>query len=145
MTVTARVVRRKKGRRLPAGIIGHKKVKVGFPATKTNQDVLNKAIWNHFGTRNIPERPFLSNAMNDNRSKYIAALNRSAFKILSGETTVGEVTLKLGILAQGDVQTEIVNLSDPANAPATIKKKGSSNPLIDTGEMKNSVTFVTYD
>jgi len=48
---------------------------------------------------------------------------------------------KLGILGQGHVQKEIIALRSPANNPATISAKGSSNPLINTGHMLQSVTF----
>jgi hypothetical protein len=55
--------------------------------------------------------------------------------------TLDQTLNKLGILAQGDIQQEITDLRDPPNAPATIKAKGSSNPLIDTGEMRSKVTW----
>ena len=31
------------------------------------------------------------------------------------------------------------------NAPATVKRKGSSQPLIDTGNLRKSITFVIRD
>lgn len=144
MGATARVVRRTH-HRLPSGIVGHKKVRVGFPASKTNQEIVNRAIFNNFGTINTPERPFMSNAFDDNRSKYIEALKVSAPKIMRGEVEVGQVAAKLGTVFADDIRQEIVDLDTPPNAPSTIKQKGSSNPLIDTGQMKNSVTYQTYD
>jgi hypothetical protein len=44
-------------------------------------------------------------------------------------------------MAVGDIQHEITVLRHPPNAPATIRAKGSSKPLIDTGEMRQSVTY----
>jgi hypothetical protein len=52
---------------------------------------------------------------------------------------------KLGIMAQGDIQGEITSLSTPPNAPSTIRRKGSSNPLIDSGEMRGAVTYKVDD
>lgn len=144
MGATARVVR-KRNRKLPVAVVGHTKAKVGFPGSKTSQDIVNRAAWNNFGTINIPERPFMSNAFEDNRSKYVEALRVSAPKVLRGDVEIGQVTSKLGIVFSDDIREEIVNLDSPANALSTIKKKGSSNPLIDSGEMKNSVTYQTYD
>ena len=46
----------------------------------------------------------------------------------------------MGMKVQADVQQAITVLSSPANAPSTIAKKGSSNPLIDTGHMRQSVS-----
>lgn len=144
MGVTAKIAR-KKYLELPKSILGNTKAKVGWPASKVNQEIVNKAIWTNFGTINMPERPALSNAFDNNRSNYIDALKKSAPKVLRGEVNVGQIISKIGILFSDDVKQEIVDLDSPANAPSTIKKKGSSNPLIDTGEMKNSVTHETYD
>jgi hypothetical protein len=130
---------------------GPKQVKVGFPAGEADQDNINKAVWNEFGTRGgasgggwggpIPERPFMRNAMRENRGKYRDALRSSAAKILTGKAQLRTVLSKLGILAQGDVQAEIASLQSPPNSPVTIKLKGSSNPLIDDGEMRGAVTY----
>ena len=79
-----------------------------------------------------------------NRKNYLSALRKSAKKITRGEAAIGQVVSKLGILAKGDIQQSIVDLRDPPNAASTIRAKGSSNPLIDTGEMKNSVDYETY-
>lgn len=141
--MVARVrVRRKRHAKIPTKITGPSNVKVGFPEGEADNDIVARAVWNHFGTsRGIPSRPFLLNAIRKNRRKYIAAMKISAAKILRGETDTRTVLQKLGIVAQGDIQDEITTLRSPANAPATIKQKGSSNPLIDTGEMRGAVTY----
>jgi hypothetical protein len=127
---------------LPKSISGPTKVKVGFPAGKVDGSVIDRAIWNHYGTsRGIPPRPFLLNAMRNNRSKYLFALKSAGAAILKGQATLDQTMRKLGIVAQGDVQQEITNLRTPPNAPSTIAAKGSSNPLIDTGEMRSKVTW----
>lgn len=128
--------------KLPKSITGPRQVKVGFPAGKVSRDVVDRAIWNHYGTsRGIPSRPFLLNAIRKNRRKYIEAIKTSGAKILRGEATLDQTMSKLGILAQGDIQQEITDLRTPPNAPSTIAAKGSSNPLIDTGEMRSKVTW----
>lgn len=139
------------------------KVAVGFPAGEASQSNIMKAIYNEFGTKGsgkgfarqirggtltlggfggpIPERPFMRNAMRSNQTKYQQFMKVSAKAILSGEVTP-EVSLKrLGRMAQVDIQEEITSLSSPPNAPITIALKGSSNPLIDTGEMRGAVTW----
>ena len=143
--ITARMKRSKKVElKLP---VGPSRVHVGFPAGKVSSDIVNRAVWNHYGTRGggwggpIPPRPFLLNAMRSNKDKYRDALKASAAKILTGEVTFEATLNKLGILAQGDVQQEITDLRDPPNSEVTIARKGSSNPLIDTGQMRQSVTW----
>lgn len=130
---------------------GPKRVKVGFPKGEADGGNIAKAVWNEFGTRGgasgggwggpIPERPFMRNALRANRGKYQDAMRSSAVKILRGSTSLTVVMSKLGIVAQGDIQAEITSLSSPPNSPVTIALKGSSNPLIDTGEMRGAVTY----
>lgn len=127
------------------------RVKVGFPAGKTDADEIQKAIWNEFGTAGgasgggwggpIPERPFVRNAMRNNRGKYADGLRNSASKLVQGKGEVDQVLNKLGILAQGDIQAEITALATPPNSPVTVKLKGSNNPLVDTGGMRGAVTW----
>lgn len=148
--VSLRIVR-KRHVKLPDKIAGPKRVKVGFPSGEASASNIEKAVWNEFGTRGgasgggwggpIPERPFMRNTMRANRGQYRDALKASAAKILRGETGLPVVLNKLGVLAQGGIQAEITSLSSPPNSPVTIALKGSSNPLIDSGEMRAAVTW----
>lgn len=149
MGMTSRVVR-KTYIKIPNKIAGPRQVKVGFPSGQASADNVAKAIYNEFGTRGgasgggwggpIPERPFMRNAARANEGKYTAAMAASAEQIVKDANT-GPTLQKLGILAQGDIQAEITSLSSPPNSPVTIARKGSSKPLIDTGEMRQAVTF----
>lgn len=162
MVATLRVRRTNTGTvdRIIRNMFGLKKeprVAVGFPAGKIDNDVINRAFWNEFGTRGsgksfgtprgggfggpIPERPFMRNAMRNNKGKYRQAMKAAAPGLLMGTTSLTQVLSKLGILAQGDIQAEIVSLRSPPNSPVTIAIKGSSNPLIDSGEMHQAVTW----
>lgn len=153
--------------KLPAvSLRGPTKVKVGFPASESTAANIQKAIWNEFGTGHrsfrgnvadgfsaatvtgeggIPERPFMRNAMKNNLAKYKRALRAGAKDVLMGTSSLTQVLNKLGIMAQGDIQQEITSLRDPPNAPSTIARKGSSNPLIDTGAMRQAVTWKLDD
>lgn len=143
MVASLRVTRTRHRKIQPSKhMIGPRHVKVGFPASESSQSNIEKAVWNEFGTRRIPERPFMRNAMRNNRHKYLQALRTSARKLLLGETALGTVLNKLGIVAQGDIQMEITTLMTPPNAASTIRQKGSSKPLIDTGAMRQAVTWV---
>lgn len=150
---TAKVVRKTHLdlRKAGAALKGPTKVKVGFPAGEADQDNINKAVWNEFGTRGgasgggwggpIPERPFMRNAVRENSGKHRSNMKTAAVKILRGETSLRTVLAKLGIVAKTDIQDEIGSLSSPPNSPITIALKGSSKPLIDTGEMRGAVTY----
>ena len=40
---------------------------------------------------------------------------------------------------KGQIAESIQNLHEPANAPATVRKKGFDKPLIDTGTLWRSI------
>lgn len=144
-------------RRIAEATRGPKTVKVGFPLGKLDPEELQKAVWNEFGTEGsgkgfstprgggfggpIPERPFFRNAMRENRAKYRRSLFSEGRKILTGELTTTTSLNRLGLVAQGDIQQSIVSLQEPPNSPVTIALKGSSNPLVDTGAMRQAVTY----
>ena len=52
---------------------------------------------------------------------------------------------QLGEMTKGDVQTEIRSGDFAPLKPATIKRKGSSRPLIDTGQMVQSIAWELGD
>jgi len=125
-------------------------VKVGFPKesseTKSTDSegvsAVFKATSNNFGL-GIPKRPFMNIAFEKNKRDYRKIIIKSFKKIESLDMV--KFSNKLGIKAQGDVQKEIIALRSPANSEATIKAKKSSNPLINSGHMLQSVTYQVID
>lgn len=123
-------------------------VKVGFPSGgKKEPDgtpiALVAATLNYGSDKmNIPERPFLTDAVTKNKSKYAKLNKMNLLRVLSGKIKLRQCLEMLGVVAVGDVQSEIRNGSFTPLAPETIKRKGSSKPLIDTGNMMQSVTYV---
>lgn len=150
MSVTSRVVR-KTFIQIPNDIKGPTVVKAGFPAGQSDQLTVNKAIWNEFGTRGgrsgggwggpIPERPFMRNAARNNLNKYLDSMRKAASQIVVGKATLQGVLNKLGIMMVGDIQSEISSGAFAPNSPVTIERKGSSRPLVDSGEMRQKVTY----
>lgn len=150
MVVTMKV-QRKTHKKLPTSIKGPSSVKIGFPAGKVGGEDLNKAVWNEFGTRGgasgggwggpIPERPFMRNSVRNNRNKYQTILRAEAKHILLGDTSLSSTLRKLGQVGMQDIRAEISALMSPPNSPVTIARKGSSKPLIDTGKMRQAVTY----
>ena len=116
-------------------------VEVGFfKGTHTypnGKDVTTVARDNDKGTKRIPERPFMIPAGNKAANKTI---NITVGSIVGGMDE-SQALSKAGELFVGFIQKEITNLKEPPNAPSTIMKKGSSNPLIDTGLMRSKVEW----
>lgn len=52
-----------------------------------------------------------------------------------------QILEQVGAFAVGAVQQYMTDLQTPPNAPYTVEQKGSSNPLIDTGALRASVTY----
>lgn len=96
-----------------------------------------------FTQRGIPSRPFMRRAFDKNQAKYEKALQAGAKRIVEGKDTPEGVLTKVGLKAKNDQIRSITSARSWAtpNAPSTIAKKGSSSPLIDTGTMRNALTF----
>ena len=123
-----------------AGKGGVSGVAVGFFSTAKYQDgtpVAAVAAWNEFGTETIPERPFFRRA--------IAEMEDGVAKIVKAGIDTKKMVVddrladRVGAYAAGQVMESISALSAPQDAPATIRRKGSSKPLIYTGMMRASV------
>lgn len=94
---------------------------------------------NEFGGGHVPERSFIRRTHDENRSKYADFLDKAYDKILRGKAKVIPSLTALGERVASDIRRTITAVRTPPNAPATISKKRSSNPLIDTGAMRNWV------
>ena len=104
-------------------------------------NLVDIGTFNEFGTKTIPERPFMRQSFEKN----IAAI-RKRFDSLVGEIYVGRTDTEgalheIGERHKGEIQGEIVSGGWTPNAPSTIRKKGSSKPLIDTGAMRQAINY----
>ena len=89
----------------------------------------------------IPERSFLRSTVHENRREYLAIIRKIAIKIIEGAFTSEKALNLLGTKVAEDVKQKIVDLTSPPNTEGTIASKGSSNPLIDTGHLRQSITY----
>lgn len=104
------------------------------------------AAVHEFGTDDgrIPRRAFLSTAF----ERYRAELEVFRDKLLKGiflqRFTFRQALGLLGEKHQAQVQKTITDGPWVENAKSTIDAKGSSRPLIDTSQMRNSVRHVEH-
>ena len=137
--------------RLRQRLVGDNRVvNVGVPEGKREEDgtpVAMIAAVHEFGSpsQGIPERPFLRVAVQRNRQKYVRLNRINLVKMLRGQATVDQALGQLGEMAKGDVQTEIRSGDFAPLKEATKKRKGSSRPLIDTGQMVQSIAWELGD
>lgn len=119
-------------------------IQVGFQGDQKYEDgtsIAQVAAVNEFGASDIPERPFMRQSFENHEGELQAACD-AAQRLVSSGGSAEQALQQIGVAAKGLVQDEIVNGGFAPNAESTIKKKGSEQPLIDTGTMRQSVNFV---
>ncbi len=116
-------------------------LKVGFMDGATYPDgtpVAAVAFWNEFGTGTMPARPFFRRMIAKEAPTWGAKLGR----LVQATGNDGQRSLSmLGEDIKAALQQSITELTSPVLSPKTIKQKGFAKPLIDTGHMKDSVTY----
>ena len=104
-------------------------------------DILEYAIWNHYGTKHIPKRPFVDLAAdrNNNWQKYV---DEALGNVTDNNTSLRVEAEKVGAIAVKDMKDIIENKEvPPPNKPSTIKKKGFDHPLIETGALLSKIKY----
>lgn len=146
--VTGKVIQRDRGlnrimRDTKALDKSHTKVGVQMgDVTEEGLYLAQIGAWNEWGTPTIPERPHHRLTFTENIKK---AQNLGAKLYKSVQENKRSPKQALGVLGEwylSSLKHTIVTLKNPPNAPSTIKKKKSSNPLIDTSEYLNSMQHV---
>jgi len=122
-------------------------VKVGVladaGADDEGTDLLLIAAANELGTGDgrIPARPFIRGAFDEKQAELFKTQERLWALVQSGRITLDQALGLLGEEHQGQIQEFMTALSDPPNADSTVERKGSSNPLIDSGRLRASVRW----
>lgn len=89
----------------------------------------------------VPQRAFVKPAITANRQKYAKLLKNNIAPVLSGRLSPSTVWLLLGQEAVKDVGQYMTTATFTPLSTKTIRRKKSSKPLIDTGKLRQSVTY----
>lgn len=118
-------------------------VTVGWPASagqhSSGMSVAEIAAVHEFGTARTPQRSMLRATVEIYDHKYQDALRKIGIGITHGRIDLKSGLDLLGVMIKGDVQKRIAAGIMPPNAASTVKRKGSSTPLIHTGQMRNAL------
>lgn len=90
----------------------------------------------------IPQRSYLRAWVDENEpriQKMVAAMQQS---VASGKRTQAQALELLGQKFVGEIQARIAKGIEPALKDRTVARKGSSKPLIDTGQLRSSITYI---
>lgn len=105
----------------------------------TLPELVQIALAHEFGA-GVPLRPFLRTSLAKHRMRWSRGLKVFAAAWARGEYAAAEVQVRrVGVAMVGDVQGTIRDEPWAPNSAATIARKGSDKPLIDTGQMRQSI------
>ena len=99
-----------------------------------------KAAINEYGTSKIPQRPFMRTATNRYGKSWGSKAVKAVQSVMKG-MPISQGTELIGMQMKSDISSTLTNGPWTPNAPSTIAKKGSSRPLIDTGELRASINY----
>ena len=149
-------VTKRKGPPVGYGDLGGMSVLVGIPAKTTMQGrktTINNASLlfihsNGSALRNLPARPVIEPAIAANQQFITPELANATKAALADDPQgVNQALNRAGLIAANACKQWFF---DPRNnwaplSPAAIRAKGSSQPLIDTGAMRRSITYVVLE
>jgi hypothetical protein len=122
---------------------------VGYPRGKDGvgnahyeggASLLEVAIYNNYGTEDIPRRAFMEEAAKNMQPKYKKMMKDAVKDINSGKITLKQVLKKAALMGQSEVQKAIMDGDWTPNAKKTILRKESKRPLMDKGDMRKYAT-----
>jgi phage gpG-like protein len=125
------------------------RVRVGIYGTKgnarykgTGATVAEVAAVHEFGapSKNIPKRSFLRDTATIHEKQIRRNMALTTERVITGVESERTALLKFGEWFVGVVKKRIAAGIPPALKAETIRRKGSSKPLIDTGQLRNSIT-----
>lgn len=102
--------------------------------------VLAIATFHEFGL-GVPERSFIRAWCDANEKRVLDRLQKDSEKAAKGELEWETILDRLGLFIVGGIQEFIASNIPPPLAASTIERKGSSVALIDTGQLRSSITY----
>lgn len=131
----------------------NRKILVGIPMQEEDAKKATNAqklYYNSMGSplKKIPSRKVLEPAIEDKLDEIGFELNKGVVMgLVAGEEEMDKAYNRAGLMAQQACVNWFDNPKNnwAPNAPYTIKQKGSDSPLIDTGEMRKSITYIIED
>ena len=112
-----------------------------YPDGKIN--VATVALFNEFGTENMPARGFMRRAISENLPQIQAAIATAFKEVVELRAKPVPAMHAMGRII-AEMMVEEINTASTWAAPlatSTIEGKGHADPLIETGLMKKSITW----
>lgn len=89
----------------------------------------------------IPERSFLRTGFDKNRDEVMKKAHLMMADVIGGKMNAEALFKGVGLELSSKIKDYARDLDNPANHPFTVEQKGSSNPLVSTGDMIGGITW----
>ncbi len=135
-----RAVSRNKKREIVVGMVGSKSEQPKKGSRSIT--VAQVAEWAEFGIGQ-PQRSWLRGWVDANKDEINERVDHEMGQVLRGRRTEEQALKRLGVWLQGQCQLNLANHPDNGlapNAPSTVRQKGSSTPLINTGQLRSAIS-----
>lgn len=123
-----------------------KDAKVGFPEETTGSTIhaeadvpiATLAAWNELGTDATPPRPFMRQGA-DILVTRRGLVTPHVRNLVRGRTHVDAFMITLGLLLKSSIEAAVKKQDFAPLAPSTVATKGSTEILVDSGEMLDNL------
>lgn len=123
----------------------HDHVAVGILQDEERKDgfsMAELAMLHEYGSpkRNIPARSFVGSTCDARKNHHLQLLKKLEKKVFLGRLSKKQALTQIGEVVSKDMVQTINNGIAPAIKTATVKRKKSSKPLVNTGTLKGAIT-----
>ncbi len=115
--------------------------KAAAKASRRTLSLLEVAVIHEFGAGAIPQRSFIRATMDERKADIEAELLKLAKGVVGGKIDARGALELLGAKVAGWCQTRIATGIAPALKAATTRRKKSSKPLVDTGQLRSAIAY----
>lgn len=89
----------------------------------------------------IPERSFIRGGFDEGADRFAKKAASLFKKVIVGSMPVNDLFTLMGEYIVGELKKYMTNLKDPPKSGASITSSGKSNPLINTGRLRDAITY----
>lgn len=111
----------------------------GTPPVNDMSELVIIGAVHEYGSQRVPMRSFLRSTTDENRGQISQLKEKLITKIYAGAIKSREALSITGEFLTTKVKQKIVAIKIPPLSLATVKRKGSTNPLVDTGQLVQSI------
>jgi hypothetical protein len=114
----------------------------GTPHQRGSGDTVADIAAKHEFGLGVPRRSFIADWVDESLEAANRRLKKSAALVFREKMPLKQAYGLFGMWAVGEIQRRIKSRIPPPLSPVTIRRKRSSVPLIDTGQLWSSITYL---